>query len=339
MALPTPGIPEALTRHAGTIEAALKHAVGDRPEPLYAAARYVMGWEDASGRPANNRGKRIRPALCLLAAEAFGGIEPALCGAVAVELIHNFSLVHDEIQDHDAERHHRPTLWARFGEAQAINAGDLLYTLAVRAVAEDRGPAEPRMAALAVLNTAIERMIGGQWADITFETRDDVRVGEYLAMVAGKTGALLAAPLEMGALLAGAPAAAAASVGQWGEHIGLAFQAHDDYLGTWGDPAATGKSNTNDIARRKKTLPIVFGLEAADAAAVIRRVYATDQPAEGDTAAVVAALEGVDAGERTREHARGHIAAATEILAALPVSDSSRAQFEEVADFLVSRDY
>src|SRR5438067_462185 len=119
--------PSALTRHRDAIEAALRAAVGPDPAPLPASARYVLGWEDAAGRPASNGGKRIRPALCLLAAELCGGsVAEGMPGAVAVELVHNFSLVHDEVQDHDAERHHRPTLWALIGGAQAINAGNYL---------------------------------------------------------------------------------------------------------------------------------------------------------------------------------------------------------------------
>lgn len=120
-------VPSILTAHREPLEAALRASVGDDPQPITAAVRYVMGWEDGNGAPANSGGKRIRPALCLAAAQVLGGsVADAMPGAVAVELVHNFSLVHDEVQDHDAERHHRPTLWARLGEAQSINVGDLV---------------------------------------------------------------------------------------------------------------------------------------------------------------------------------------------------------------------
>jgi geranylgeranyl diphosphate synthase type I len=228
-------------QHASDLEAALRQAVPSDASPLAAATRYVMGWEDVHGAPANAAGKRLRPHLALFAAEAFGApFETAMPGAVAVELVHNFSLVHDEVQDHDAERHGRPTLWKRFGTAQAINVGDYLFTLAGRALTSGSGDAARRLIALDVLYHAIERMVAGQWEDISFEVRDDVTVEDYLTMVTGKTGALLGAPLEIGAILAGSGRDDARTLGRWGEQVGLAFQAQDDYLGIWGDPDLTG---------------------------------------------------------------------------------------------------
>jgi len=336
----TTEIPALLSRHSEMLEEALRDAVGRDNDPLQAAARYVMGWEDADGRPASNRGKRIRPALCLLAAELFGGrVEDALPAAVAVELVHNFSLVHDEIQDHDLERHHRPTLWAILGEAQAINVGDFLYTRAIAALAEGPGDARLRMQALQVLNRAIGEMISGQWQDLAFEERLDVGVDEYLEMVGRKTGALLGAPLEMGAILAGAEREQAAVLGRWGVQVGLAFQAQDDYLGTWGDPEATGKSNVNDVARRKKTLPVVLGM--ADRAAR-ETVVANYGRADGalnpeQVADVIAALDRAGAGEATRERARAYAEAADALLEELRLTDDQREQLRAVARYLVDR--
>ncbi len=330
-------IPSILVRHLDLIEDALRAAIGTGATELECLARYVMGWEDTSGRPATTGGKRMRPALCLLGAEVTGGHRvDALPGAVAVELVHNFSLVHDEIQDKDLERHHRPTAWALIGDAQAINVGNFLYTRAVAALAGGPGHPERRLAALVVLNRAIGRMLEGQWQDISFEQRDDVTVDEYLEMVAGKTGALLGAPLEIGALLAGAEPSMAAHLGRWGEQVGLAFQAHDDYLGTWGDPNTTGKSATNDIARRKKTLPVIHSLANADAAQIIHRAFATDQP---DVRTVIGALELAGAEEICREEARRHADAAANLLAAMDMSDETRRELAIVADFIVTRDF
>ena len=336
--LPT-AVPEVLARYREPLERALREAVGDEPPALAAAARYVLGWEDEHGRPAHNAGKRIRPALCLLGAEVAGGtIEDAMPGACAVELVHNFSLVHDEVQDHDAERHHRPTLWALLGEAQAINAGDFLYTRAVQAISDGPGDPGRRMAGLSVLNRAIQAMIGGQWDDLDFERRESVHVEEYLAMVAGKTGALLSAPLEIGALLAGADAGFAAGLGAWGKQVGLAFQAQDDYLGTWGNPGETGKSNSNDIARKKKTLPIVYGMDSADARAAILGAY----DAEGDVSAnaiarVVQALEVAGADTACREMAAEYAHAADALLDGLGLPAETRALLRDVARYLVDR--
>lgn len=330
-------LPSSLARHREVIEGALQAAVGPGDTPIERVARYVMGWEDVEGRPTVTGGKRVRPALALLAAEVCGGDpKAALPGAVAVELVHNFSLVHDEIQDQDAERHHRPTAYALIGEAQAINVGDFLYTRAVRALTDGPGDAVPKVAALTVLNRAIDRMLQGQWLDLSFEDRDDVTVDDYLEMVAGKTGALLGAPLEVGSLLAGADPDTAVTLSQWGEQVGLAFQAQDDYLGTWGDPNLTGKSNSNDILRRKKTLPIVHGLNDPDAAAIIRRAYSRRGP-EPNVAEVLRALELAGADHLCRDQARRHAESADTLLLTLDVAPEHRAELREVAVYLVER--
>lgn len=335
-AMPAPAI---LGQHRAALEAALRSAVGDDVNPLTAAVRYAMGWEDESGTTTDAGGKRIRPALCLFAAGAFGGsVQEALPGAVAVELVHNFSLVHDEVQDRDAERHHRPTVWARMGEAQAINVGDFLYTRAVRALTVGPGDGSRRLYALHVLNDAISRMIQGQWQDIAFEARTTVTVDEYLDMVAGKTGALLAAPLEIGAILAGAPDEAAAAVGRWGAHVGAAFQAQDDYLGIWGNPNRTGKSNTNDIVRRKKTLPIVHGSADPDVAAAIARTHGQQVVSERDVESVVAALKNAGSDEYCRARARSQAAEADTLLEEIPLTNTVREQFRAIAAYLVDRE-
>jgi geranylgeranyl diphosphate synthase type I len=297
-----------------------------------------MGWEDESGRPTDQGGKRIRPLLCLFAAESLGGsVDNAMPAAVAVELVHNFSLVHDDVQDGDAERHGRPTAWKLHGKPQAINLGDYLHTKAVATLAEAPGPAEPRMLSLSILLVATARMIRGQWEDIDFEMRPSITVEDYVAMVAGKTGALLGAPLEMGAILAGAPPDQAAALGRWGQQVGIAFQAHDDYLGAWGDHNLTGKSNTNDIVRKKKSLPVVLGLRDATAARVITRVYEKDALAPADVHEVLAALEAAGCGQACRALAERHATEANSLLDSAFLDSATRTRFRQVADFLVAR--
>ena len=331
--------PRFLARYRDEIEDALRTAIGDEISPLAAAARYVMGWESAEGRSAAPGGKRIRPALCLFAAEALGGtVHEAMPGAVAVELVHNFSLVHDEIQDRDAQRHHRPTVWALLGEAQAINVGDFLYTRAIRCLSTGADQPGRRLAALAILNDAIERMIQGQWRDIAFESDQYVAERDYLEMVAGKTGALIGAPLAIGAVLAGAPASTADVLRQWGVTVGLAFQARDDYLGIWGHPDHTGKSNVNDIARRKKTLPIVQGLGRPGTGAVIRDAYLSAEPSAEQIARVVAALEMSFIHVRTAEYASRYAAEADALLDRIDIPETRRGQFRELASYFAERD-
>ena len=320
------------------LEAALQDAVGTTPSPLVAAARYVMGWEDAEGRPMAAGGKRIRPALCLFAAETLGGRAlDAMPGAVAIELVHNFSLVHDEIQDHDFERHHRPTTWARLGEGQAINVGDFLYTRAVRALTDAPGDARRLLHALSVLHQAIARMIEGQWQDIAFEQRESVSTDEYIAMVAGKTGALLGVPLELGAILSGVPAGQASIVGEWGRAVGLAFQVQDDYLGIWGDPGETGKSNTNDISRRKKTLPVVHALQQPGAGEIIRAVYAQPGIEDNDVKTVVDALESAGAPQACHEKAQELNRAADRLLVQLELTPGESERFQSIANYIINR--
>lgn len=317
----------------------MRVAIGDEISPLAAAARYVMGWENAAGRSASGGGKRIRPALCLFAAEALGGhIAEAMPGAVAVELVHNFSLVHDEIQDRDAERHHRPTVWALLGEAQAINVGDFLYTRAIRTLSAGANNPDRRLAALAILNDAIERMIQGQWRDIAFESDQYVSEQDYLEMVAGKTGALIGAPLAIGAILSGASAGVAETLRQWGVMVGLAFQARDDYLGIWGQPDQTGKSNVNDVARKKKTLPIVQGLARPGTAAVIRDAYLADSPSAEQIARVVSALEMASIHVRTNEYAARYAREADALLDEFELPETTRDQFRELASYFAERD-
>ncbi len=331
-------VPSSLTENLTAIEDALREALTDGPDELIHVARYVMGWEDENGKELVTGGKRIRPALCVFAAQLFGGnVRDALPGAVAVELIHNFSLVHDEVQDHDAERHHRPTVWALKGEGQAINAGDFLITRAFDALLSGEGAPERRTAALKVLNEAMARMIAGQWADISFESRVSVEPNEYLGMIRGKTGALLGAPLAMGALLAGADTGQATRLQQWGETVGLAFQVQDDYLGIWGDPNLTGKSNVNDIVRKKKTLPIVHGM-SADRGTVIRELYKRESLGAEDISRVVSVLEESGSDAFAKSEAERLVADANQMLADFELPASALQQLREVGTYLVERD-
>lgn len=333
------GVPEVIARHRPAIEAALEEWLASDGVPLTRPARYVMGWEDETGRRTESGGKRIRPALAMVGAEIAGGrAEDGLPGAIALELIHNFSLVHDEIQDEDDVRHGRPTAYTIWGPGQAINLGDFMFGRALQALTRDTANAERRVRALDVLLHAIEGMIAGQWRDIEFESREAVSVDEYLAMVEGKTGVLLGSSVELGAILGGARDADAAVLGRWGTRLGLAFQAVDDYLGIWGDEALTGKTTTGDIARKKKTLPIVHGLSDPDAGALIRRTFAANEQLERQSE-IVAALEACGADDLCREMARRFAGEAESLAGTLRLSPESRATLGAVADYFCDRDF
>ncbi len=319
------------------IEDALRRALADGPGDLVRMSRYVMGWEDADGRAAAGGGKRLRPLMCLEVAAAAGAApEQALPGATAVELVHNFSLVHDDIQDGDALRHGRPTAWRIVGAPQAINLGNFLYTRGLRQLADSRLPGAPL--ALAILFEAVERMVAGQWADIAFEARDDVTEQEYLAMVEGKTGALLGAAAGIGAALAGAPRETVERFRAWGERLGLAFQVQDDYLGAWGDAAATGKSTSSDITRRKKTLPVVFALASGRSRDALRTLYRDAPASDGDTARVLELLEESGAREHTRALARRFSAEADALLTDIAIAEGARERLRAFARFIAERD-
>lgn len=231
--------------------------------PAHLLAKMVehhFGWHDARARP----GKRVRPLLLLLVHEAAGGNWPqALPAAAAVELIHNFSLIHDDIQDQSQTRRGRPTVWAQWGAAQAINAGDALYAQAfalLPSLARTFGQA-PALEAVDILARACVALVQGQVLDLQFETQDWVPLETYLAMIEGKTAALLAASAHIGALLAGASPKRQKAFREFGRALGLAFQMWDDYLGIWGNPDQTGKSTADDLVAGKKTLPVLFGLQ------------------------------------------------------------------------------
>ncbi len=287
----------------------MRAVVGDRPEGLFAWMRYHLGWEDAEGRPVEaSPGKMIRPAGLLLATELAGGdVERAVPAAAAVELVHNFSLLHDDVEDRSDRRRDRPTLWTFAGEAQAINTGDGMYTLARTAMhgLADRGlEATLAVRAMRELDDACFKLVEGQYHDISFEERRDVSVAEYLTMAGGKTAAMFSAPLAIGAIIAGADEAVVRAYRTAGRHIGLGFQMVDDVLGIWGDPAVTGKPVQDDLRSRKMTYPVVTVLEGDDDAAErLQALYETAPRADEDLGAIATLIESGGGREATERRA------------------------------------
>src|SRR5919204_500610 len=231
--------------------------------PFYGMMRYHLGLDVGRGPT----GKRIRPVLCTLIYEALtGDARQALPAAAAIELLHNFTLIHDDIEDQDPARHHQPTVWSVWGVAQAINAGDGMFAVSRLAVQRLRGLPPARVLAFAgLLDSACVRVCEGQFLDIAFETRTDVTTERYRAMAAKKTGALFAAAAEGAAVLGSDDADVRASFGRFGEAFGQAYQAHDDLLGIWATTERTGKVAMNDLTKRKKTLPVVLAFDRAPA--------------------------------------------------------------------------
>ena len=253
-----------------------------------------FGWWDSNGQPIDTGGgKMLRPTLVLLAAEAVGG-DPAdaIPAGVAVELVHNFSLLHDDVMDGDVTRRHRPTAWSVFGPASAILAGDALLTLASDVLAASGH--EAALDGIRTLNTAVLNLVDGQSADVAFEQREDVDVAECVRMAEKKTGALLGCACDLGALFGGGTARQVEHLRGFGERMGLAFQHVDDLLGIWGDPSITGKPVYSDLHTRKKTLPVVSALNSGTPAGdELVALYHREKPLNGSD--LVRAAELVEA--------------------------------------------
>ncbi len=303
-------------------------------DALYGMMHYHLGWADRDLQPARlPSGKRLRPLFCLLVCEAISGQRiAALPAAVAIELAHNFSLVHDDIEDQDTERHHRPTVWSLWGIAHGINTGDAMFVLARNALRSlfERGDV-PTHRAVTVTRRFDETTLAlcqGQYLDITFETIQTVDVESYLQMIRGKTAALLAFATETGARLGGAPPDLVEGYRRFGESLGMAFQMIDDELGVWGDSQHTGKPVGVDLRRRKKSLPVIHALSSLPRPDLdeLQRLCAADELlADADVFRVTRLLEQSGAREFVRRLAGE---AQSEALAALekagPVGPAGR---------------
>ncbi len=338
--------PIIFTKYRDDIEAELHLNFADLKSPLYQMMRYHLGWEDESGNPfQGSGGKRLRPSLCLLACEASGtNALRALPAAAAVELLHNYSLIHDDVQDGDLERRHRPTVWKIWGKPQAINAGTAMRILANQALyrlVQQGETLEKHLQAQHLLDLCTLRLIEGQYLDISFEKRLDIGLSDYLEMVAGKTAALIACSLELGALVGSDDQSVVRSFKAFGMNIGYAFQIRDDMLGIWGAPEKTGKSNGNDILRKKKSFPILYAFEKSDGAAYTElvKIYQQDTVIARDRDRVLEILDKIQANEYAQCEADKYCNRAMLELAKLNISSSLMETFRETAEFLTNRDY
>ena len=329
-----------LTRARDLVDGPLRAAVARLEGDLRLPADYHFGWVEADGTPIDDgAGKGIRPALAVLGAEAAGAdASVAVPAAVAVELVHNFSLLHDDIIDDDRERRHRSTVWSQFSVGEAIIVGDALHTLAFQVLLEGLDTTGVRIAEK--LGQATAAMIRGQSEDMGFDRRDDVSLDDCLAMEADKTGALLAFAIGSGAVLGGACAELIGGLEEYGVELGLAFQAHDDLLGVWGEPAVTGKAAGNDIRERKRSVPIVSALQAGgERAHRLREVFAEEIIDDDMVAESVALLEAAGARDATIEIARIHLHRALAALDGVTVEQAAAAELADLARFVVDRDH
>ncbi len=341
---------DLLAPYVKAVERELRRRVPPAEGPyrtLYGMVRYHLGWTDRAFRPVPARtGKRVRAALCLMAGEAVGGRrDHILPAAAAVELVHEFSLIHDDIEDGDRERRGRPTLWAVWGEAQAINAGDALFALAFLTLdaLPQRGVAPERaLEAHRRFTRTVVRLCEGQHLDLDFEQRSAVSPDEYLLMVEGKTAALIALAAELGALVGGGDEEVVTLFRHFGHSLGVAFQMQDDLLGLWGHPDRTGKPAGNDLRRRKKSLPILLAWQLSEeAAATLRARYAASQVTDEMVAQALHAMEEVGARAAAEAQMRETYGKALEALSRLEkrLSADRLAPLRHLAKLLIERDY
>ena len=341
-----PGLPAMFDRYREHLENALSAAV----PPLGHHAvnillRYHLGWSDQMGTPAGtpaSQGKALRPTLCMFACDALQG-DPshAAPAAAALELIHNFSLVHDDIQDQGMERRHQPTVWAVWGTEQALVAGDAMQSLGDLSTlsVDDNVPSATTIRVSQLLTQSYLEMIEGQCRDLEFERREAIASDEYLDMIALKTGALIRSSMVIGATIATDDGDTLEGVARFGRAIGRLFQIRDDYLGIWGDEAITGKSTDSDIVQRKKSYPIVYAFQQADGAnrAELLRLYSQEALDEADVNRVLEILDDLGADRQTDELTEATAEEGRAALAMLELPPWATEDAKNLIDFMAYR--
>lgn len=310
--------------------------------PFYGQMQYHLGWVDTQFIPSpSNPGKLLRPKLLLLAYEAAGAwglatndnanttyLQRALPAAASIELTHNFTLIHDDIEDHDAERRHRPTLWSMWGIPQAINTGDGMFSLSrltLWQVLQEGVEGDIAARLGAALDRACLTIAEGQYLDISFEEQLSISVAAYIDMISRKTGALMGCAAQMGALLGTRDAQTIERLTTFGLAVGIAFQVRDDLLGVWASNSETGKTQAGDVYRRKKSLPILHALEHANASDtdVLDSIYRQTAPVTSEQVeAVLAIFERTQSRAYCRDFLAQHCQNAYEALAHVPLIDN-----------------
>ena len=339
-------LPEIFQRYHPEINRALRDALSKNDLAVYKMLRYYMGWVDANGNSwAATEGKALRPTLCLFACEATGGsMKMAMPAAVALELIHNFSLIHDDIQDRDETRHHRPTLWAVWGVPKALVAGNVLRVVAdtsLEGLVDEGVDLEPALSAMGVLTESYLEMIEGQYLDLSYEGGSDIGMAEYLHMISRKTGALIRSSLRLGAIIGTGDATTVEAFTRCGRSLGYVFQIRDDLLGVWGDQNTTGKPVGADIRRKKKSLPAVHAMAEARGGhnSRLRQIYQKDMIEDDDVSVVLEIMERVNTREYAQSLAEEHCHRALESVADVELAPSVRRELKGLVEFLLVRDY
>lgn len=328
-----------------TIQGAMREAFPEaeaRVARFYQMQEYQLGWRDEQLGPADvDPGKLLRPQLALLACQAVGG-DPrlALPLAAGIQLIHDFSLIHDDIQDHSDTRRGRPTVWRLWGVAQGINTGDGMFVvahLALHRMVEHGVEPSVALEVLRRFDQTILRICEGQFLDLSFEGDLAISEDDYLAMIGRKTAALVSAATELGAIVGGADAATARALGDFGQHMGLAFQVQDDVLGIWGDPELTGKPFAADLYRRKLSLPVIHALAQSDDREMLAGLYRKEQIGDRDVRDMMDLLDACGARDYTEQVAMEHHQQSLRALQAAQTDSGALAELHAIAEGLIGR--
>jgi len=340
-------LPKIFNRFRPEIDSEMKSIISESNLPLYDMLRYHMGWIDEKGNPGTfNKGKFLRATLCMLTCISTGNeteYKKALPIAASIELIHNFSLIHDDIQDNDVQRRHRPTLWCLWGKPQAINAGTtmkVLANLAILKLKDYNVSCRRQIEVFKILNESCLKMLEGQYLDISFEDKSDVNPDDYLIMIEKKTASLIEGAILIGAAL-NLDVKDIVPFQVFGNYLGIAFQIRDDILGIWGSENKTGKPHASDIRKKKKSFPIVFALKQSPPKIKkdLQKIYARKKINEYHVEKILSYLEIVKAKDFCEEKCRHYYELAIKEIKNLPVSKDYIESYKEISNFLLIRDF
>lgn len=337
--------PTMFQQYGAGIKKSLRDNLSHQTLDVYDMLRYYMGWADEEGKPHDGMGgKALRPTLCLFACEAAGG-NPAFAmpAAVALEFIHNFSLIHDDIQDRDVTRHNRKTLWAIWGDSKAMIAGNVLRVIADDCLHQmlDSGLGYERCLLIAdALTQAYLEMIEGQYLDLEYEGRRDISMSDYFNMISRKTGALIRCSFKLGGLVGARDRKVAIAFENSGRALGYVFQIIDDVLGVWGIEKVTGKPVGADIRRKKNSYPLVCAHEIAGFrdSQLLDQIYNKEELDDTDVASVLTVLNRLNIRDHALNRAKTFADQAIDSLCGIDMSSQARENLEELVHFLLVRD-
>ncbi len=338
---------EILQKYLPEIEEELKKNIQElspKYKGMYDQMRYFFGWQDEEGKPVDDRkaqGKRFRPTLCLLVCESIcGRYKQALSAAAAIELFHNFTLIHDDIEDHDEYRRHKKTVWKIWGVEQAINTGDAMFVLAQQSGIRNKEfgiSKEKSLKVIKALNQTFLKVIEGQYLDIGFEERIDVSVPEYLEMNMMKTAELVSGACKTGAILACNDQKMIDLWQDFGLNFGLAYQIYDDVCSIWEKEENTGKPKAGDIRKKKKTLPVLYALEKLEQKdkEKIMKIYKKDKLDDTDINEVIGLLDKVNAKKYTMDIVIGYKQKALDILKKIKIDKINKEEISKLVEELI----